>query len=53
MAEEIDLITRFEEFLKAYKTEEGETPYHDAIGRLGLEINLCPHRLQPSSHLRP
>ena len=37
MTEEIDFIARFEEFLKSYKTEEGETPYHDAIGRLSLE----------------
>ncbi|MHA2314335.1 MAG: minichromosome maintenance protein MCM [Candidatus Hermodarchaeia archaeon] len=37
MTEEIDFIARFEEFLKSYKTEEGDTPYHDAIGRLSLE----------------
>ncbi|MFX0169181.1 MAG: DNA replication protein, partial [Candidatus Hodarchaeota archaeon] len=37
MAEELDLITRFEEFLKTYKTEEGDTPYNDAIARLSLE----------------
>jgi replicative DNA helicase Mcm len=37
VTEEIDFIARFEEFLKSYKTEEGDTPYHDAIGRLSLE----------------
>ncbi|MFW9986106.1 MAG: Minichromosome maintenance protein MCM, partial [Candidatus Odinarchaeota archaeon] len=37
MTEEIDYITRFEEFFKSYKTEEGETPYHDGISRLSLE----------------
>ncbi|MFX1299428.1 MAG: LAGLIDADG family homing endonuclease [Promethearchaeota archaeon] len=37
MTEEIDFIARFEEFLKSYKTEEGDTPYYDAIGRLSLE----------------
>ncbi len=37
MTEEIDYITRYEEFLKSYKTEDGETPYNDAIARLSLE----------------
>jgi replicative DNA helicase Mcm len=37
VTEEIDFIARFEEFLKSYKTEEGDSPYHDAIGRLSLE----------------
>ncbi|MFW9830783.1 MAG: LAGLIDADG family homing endonuclease, partial [Candidatus Thorarchaeota archaeon] len=37
MTEEIDYITRFEDFLKSYKTEDGDTPYHDAIARLSLD----------------
>ena len=37
MTEEINFIARFEGFLKSYKTEEGDTPYYDAIGRLSLE----------------
>lgn len=40
MSEEIDYISRFEEFLKAYKDEDGETPYRNAIERLGLEKHI-------------
>ncbi|MFW9934816.1 MAG: hypothetical protein ACFFDU_04690, partial [Candidatus Thorarchaeota archaeon] len=40
MTEEIDYITRYEEFLKSYKTEDGETPYNDAIARLSLEKHI-------------
>ncbi|MHA2426725.1 MAG: LAGLIDADG family homing endonuclease [Candidatus Hermodarchaeia archaeon] len=40
MAEEIDYITRYEEFLKSYKTEDGDTPYNDAIARLSLEKHI-------------
>ncbi|MFX1566680.1 MAG: Minichromosome maintenance protein MCM, partial [Promethearchaeota archaeon] len=37
MTEEIDYITRYEEFFRSYKTEDGETPYNDAIARISLE----------------
>jgi replicative DNA helicase Mcm len=40
VTEEIDYITRYEEFLKSYKTEDGETPYNDAIARLSLEKHI-------------
>ncbi len=37
MTEEIDFSSRFEEFFNSYKTEDGETPYRDAIERLVLD----------------
>ncbi|MFX1319963.1 MAG: LAGLIDADG family homing endonuclease, partial [Promethearchaeota archaeon] len=37
MTEEIDYIARYEEFFRSYKTEEGDTPYNDAIARLSLD----------------
>jgi DNA replicative helicase MCM subunit Mcm2 (Cdc46/Mcm family) len=40
VTEEIDYITRYEDFLKSYKTEDGETPYNDAIARLSLEKRI-------------
>lgn len=40
MTEEIDFISRFEEFLNNFKTEEGETTYRDAIGRMALAKHI-------------
>ena len=37
MTEEIDYIARYEEFFRSYKTEEGDTPYNDAIARISLD----------------
>ncbi len=40
MTEEIDFIGRFEDFLKDFKTEEGETIYRDAIERMALSKHI-------------
>jgi len=40
MTEEIDFIGRFEDFLKEFKTEEGETIYRDAIERMALSKHI-------------